>query len=83
MRFTQDWRVQVFRPGLLCRVVRVRGGLPGLSALKADAFMEHCAQPLVADVLDYTSATRNSASLDRLRAETAGHGRLASTWRSS
>jgi hypothetical protein len=47
-------RVEVFDAGLLGRVVRVSGGLPGLQALKGDAFLaEQDAQALVADVVDH------------------------------
>src|SRR3989442_3413637 len=47
-------RVEVFDAGLLGRVVGVAGGLPGLQALKGDAFLaEQDAQALVADVVDH------------------------------
>jgi hypothetical protein len=57
-------------PGLLRRIVQVFGALPGFQALKGDALLaEQGAQALVADVLDHPSATRNSASFDRLQVE--------------
>lgn len=47
-------RVEVFDAGLLGRVVGVAGGLPGLQALKGDAFLaEQDMQALVADVVDH------------------------------
>jgi len=47
-------RVEVFDAGLLGRVVGITGGLPGLQALKGDAFLaEQDAQALVADVVDH------------------------------
>lgn len=46
--------IEVLDAGLLGRVVRVTGGLPGLQALKGDAFLaEQDAQALVADVVDH------------------------------
>jgi len=46
--------IEVLDPCLLGRVVRVAGGLPGLQALKGDAFLaEQDAQALVADVVDH------------------------------
>nr|WP_242675749.1 hypothetical protein [Streptosporangium minutum] len=48
-------RVEVFHAGLLGCVVRIAGGLPGLQALKRDAFLvEQDARALVADVVDYS-----------------------------
>ncbi|SCF61992.1 hypothetical protein GA0115254_108115 [Streptomyces sp. Ncost-T10-10d] len=47
-------RVEVLDARLLGRVVGVPGGLPGLQALKGDAFLaEQDAQALVADVVDH------------------------------
>jgi hypothetical protein len=57
-------------PGLLRRIVRVFGALPGFQALKGDALLaEQGAQALVADAAATPSATRNSASFDRLQVE--------------
>ena len=56
--------------GLLLRVLRILGGLPGFQPLKADALgAEQGPQALVADVVDYPSTTRKSASLARLQVE--------------
>ena len=47
-------RVQLLDPGLLLRVLRVLGGLPGFQALKGDALLaEQDPQALVADVIDH------------------------------
>jgi hypothetical protein len=63
-------RAQVLDPRLLRRVPRVFRRLPGFQALKGDALLaEQHPQPLVADVVDHPSATRNSASLARLQVE--------------
>ncbi len=55
---------------LLGLEVGVVAQLPGLEALKGHALLaEQGPQTLVADVVDHPSATRNSASLDRLQVE--------------
>ena len=47
-------RIQVLDPGLLHRVVRVGGGLPGFQPLKGDALLtEQHPQALMADVVDH------------------------------
>ena len=47
-------RVQVLYPGLLGRVIRIRGRLPGLHALKGHALRaQQFSQALVGDVLDH------------------------------
>ncbi|MGW5366253.1 hypothetical protein [Actinopolymorpha pittospori] len=77
--------VEVLDSGLLRGVVGVVGGLPGLHALKGDAFLaEQDAQVLVADVVDHPSATRKSASLTRLQVENGRPGAkifLLDAWR--
>jgi hypothetical protein len=54
----------VLNPGLLHRVVRVFGGLPGFQPLKDDAFLaEQSAQALVGDVVDHPLSHQELAQL--------------------
>jgi hypothetical protein len=78
-------RVEVFDAGLLGRVVRVSGGLPGLQALKGDAFLAvQDAQALVADVVDHPLGDQEVRQLGSgSRSKTAGRVRSAWTSRSS
>jgi hypothetical protein len=62
--------VELEHPAGLGLIVRVGAGLDGLHRLNADVLvMQDQAQALVGDVVDHPSATRKSASFDRLQAE--------------
>jgi hypothetical protein len=57
-------RIQVLGPGLVDRVVRIGGGLPGFQPLKGDAFLaEQRPQALVADVVDHPLSHQELAQL--------------------
>ena len=78
-------RVQVLDAGLLRRVLRVFGGLPGFQPLKADAFLaEQDLQALVADVVDHPLGHQEIRQLSQAPGSENGRScRQAWTWRPS
>ncbi|AKJ08548.1 hypothetical protein ABB07_00305 [Streptomyces incarnatus] len=76
--------VEVLDAGLLDRAVGVAGGLPGLQALKSDAFLaEQDAQALVADVVDHPLGDQEVGQFDQAPGREREAVLDAWTWRSS